>query len=277
MTKVLAVSIAGTFVYEHAVMTMNYTARTAVIGFVGFIVAGCASKTDLYMLQDDVRELKSQSQKSGGQTAEVYSEVEKLRDEVAMLQGTIEELRFKLAESERQTAPDMKEELFPPDTTAVSPALDKVAFPEESQPEAETAQPAADQALQVEPPVVPAIDDQGLYDAGVRFFESYNYPSARKEFELLLDNYPSSPFADDAQYYIAETHYNEKWFEKAILEYQLVIEKYPEGNRSPSAYFKQGLSFENIGDSTNAKVRYRELVQLYPDSDEAKIVGPKLQ
>lgn len=277
MTKV-PVIYAGAFVYEHAVMTMNYTAGIVVAGLVGIIMTGCASKTDLYMLQDDVKELRSQSQMSGGQTAEVYSEVEKLRDEVALLQGTIEELRFKLAESEQQTAPDMmNEEPLSSDTTAVSPTLEKATLPEESQPETEAVQPAADQVLQVEPPAAPAIDDQGLYEAGLRFFESYNYPSARKEFGLLLDNYPSSSFADDAQYYIAETYYNEKWFEKAILEYQLVIEKYPEGDRRPSAYLKQGLAFENIGDSTNAKVRYKELVQLYPDSNEAKIVAPKLQ
>ena len=247
------------------------------LGFVGFMVTGCASKTDLYMLQDDVKDLKTQSQKSGGQTAEVYSEVEKLRDEVAQMQGTIEELRFKLAKSEQQAVPAGKEgALLSADTTGTSPAFEKVTLPEESQQGAEGTLPAADSEVPGDASSVPAIDDQGLYDAGMRYFESYNYLSARKELGLLLDNYPSSSLADDAQYYIAETYYNEKWFEKAILEYQLVIEKYPEGDKRPSAYFKQGLAFENIGDSTNAKVRYRELVQLYPNSNEAKIVGAKI-
>ena len=241
------------------------------LGFVGAMMTGCASKTDLYVLQDDVKELKTQSRKSGGQTAEVYSEVEKLRDEVAQLQGTIEELRFKLGQSEQSPGP------LPSDTTTASQTLEKVTLAEESPSDSTGTLGVTDSGTAEETPSVPAIDDQGLYNAGVKYFESYNYPSARKELELLLDNYPSSALADDAQYYIAETYYNEKWFEKAILEYQLVIEKYPEGDKRPSAYFKQGLSFENIGDSTNAKVRYRELVQLYPDSNEAKIVGRKLQ
>ncbi len=248
--------------------------KILVSGIVALMASGCASKTDLYVLQDDVKELKTQSQKSGGQTAEVYSEVEKLRDEVAQLQGTIEELRFKLGESGQA---GKEAALLSADTTAAPQAFEKVTLSQESPPESKGASAVADSSITEQLPSVPATDDKGLFDAGKRYFESYNYPSARKELGLLLDNYPSSSFADDAQYYIAETYFNEKWFEKAILEYQLVIEKYPQGDKRPSAYFKQGLAFENIGDSTNAKVRYKELVQLYPDSNEAKIVGSKLQ
>ena len=275
---------------------MKNTVRVVLCGLVIGAVTGCASKTDLYILQDDIKELKTQSQKSGGQTAEVYTEVEKLREEVGQLQGTIEELRYKLASEQQNVAagPDSLDASGSPPGTQV---IEKVTMPpEEDQGEpADTAPVAGETGVQgepadtasvageagvsaePEPSAAPAIDDQGLYDAEKRYFDSYNYSSARKELGLLLDNYPSSSLADDAQYYIAETYFNEKWFEKAILEYQLVIEKYPKGDKRPAAFFKQGLAFENIGDSTNAKVRYKELVQLYPDSNEAKIVGAKLQ
>lgn len=255
-------------------MTMKHTSRIVALGIVGVMAAGCASKTDLYMLQDDVKELKTQSQQSGGQNAQVYSEVEQLREQVARLQGTIEELRFKLGEPEQPGVTSGDLSLLSSDTTASSQSLEKVTLPADPEGTSSVADPGVSDT---EASSASAVDDQGLYDTGVRYFESYNYSSARKELGLLLDNYPSSPLADDAQYYIAETYYNEKWFEKAILEYQLVIEKYPEGDKRPSAYFKQGLAFENIGDSTNAKVRYKELVQLYPNSNEAKIVDRKLQ
>lgn len=261
---------------------MRNTVRIILCALVVGTVAGCASKTDLYMLQDDVKELKTQSQKSGGQTAEVYTEVEKLRQEVAQLQGTIEELRHKMAVSEQKDVVAGPDSLDISGSVAVTQGVEKVTMPpleeDQGEPADTTASVAGETDVPAEPePSAPAIDDQGLYDAGKRYFDSYNYASARKELGLLLDNYPSSSLADDAQYYIAETYFNEKWFEKAILEYQLVIEKYPKGDKRPAAFFKQGLAFENIGDSTNAKVRYKELVQLYPDSNEAKIVGAKLQ
>ncbi|WP_237073329.1 tol-pal system protein YbgF [Prosthecochloris sp. GSB1] len=231
----------------------------------------------MYILQDDVKQLKSQTRQTGGESAEVYSEVQQLREEVSRLQGTIEELRNKLGTS-GQT----------PETAAVpgsqtpsgTPgALETVSLPpDETVVRNDSVQAMSDPASPSTAfPAGSATDDQGLYNAGVGYFEKYDYATSRKEFSLLIDNYPSSPLADDAQYYIAETYYNEKWYEKAILEYQLVIEKYPKGDKRPAAYFKQGLAFENIGDSTNARVRYRELVQLYPASNEARIVKDKLQ
>ncbi len=249
----------------------NTVIRTVLCGAVLVIGAGCASKTDLYMLQDDVKELKQQSQKSGGQSAEMSSEVDKLREEVASLQGTIEELRYKLAASEKPGALTHKDSV-----EQKTQGIEKTTLPGES-PSGPVSDTLSTANSVVGPAAAPAIDDEGLYSAGKRYFDDYNYSSARKELGLLVETYPSSEFADDAQYYIAETYYNEKWFEKAILEYQLVIEKYPEGNRVPSALFKQGLSFENIGDSTNAAFRYKELVRRYPTSNEAVIVSQKQQ
>ena len=271
-------------------MTMKQTIRTIMLCLATALVAGCASKTDLYMLQDDVKELKQQTQRTGGESAEVYSEVEKLREEIARLQGTIEELRNEMAASEKSSQTAGEQAAGPVEGQA-DQVLEKVTLPEEKEAVpadttmSDTTAVAAPLAAVMEPEAKPApppssegpVDEEGLYSAGKKYFENYNYPAARKELALLLENYPSSEYADDAQYYIAETYYNEKWYEKAILEYQLVIEKYPKGDKRPAAYFKQGLAFENIGDSTNAKVRYKELIQLYPGSNEAKIVGRKLQ
>ena len=273
---------------------MKRTVRMITGGLVLCTITGCASKTDLYMLQDDVKQLKNQTRQTGGESAEVYSEVQQLRDEVSRLKGTIEELRNRV-ETEPQQPPMPQTGTEPVPDPASSSGLDTVklpspadsaavavAAPSDSAAVEDTvrASPAPESAAVQEGSAVvgeAAVDEKGLYDAGVGYFRRYNYPAARKEFGLLLENYPSSPLADDAQYYIAETYYNEKWYEKAILEYQLVIEKYKNGDKRPSAYFKQGLAFENIGDSTNAKVRYRELVQIYPDSNEARIVKDKLQ
>lgn len=260
-------------------IAMKNIVRNIMWSFVIVMMTGCASKTDLYMLQDDVKQLKSQTQRAGGESAEVYSEVQQLREEVVQLRGTIEELRYQMATSEQPAAPAAPESaVFSEGMGADKQVFEKVVLPKEVSPvQTVDTTAAAVSEIPPEPSPVPAIDEQELYDAGIRYFEGYSYPLARKEFGLLLDNYPSSGLADDAQYFIAETYYNEKWYEKAILEYQIVIEKYPEGDKRPSAFFKQGLAFESIGDSTNAKIRYRELVEFYPDSNEAGIVKEKLQ
>ncbi|MBF0202691.1 MAG: tetratricopeptide repeat protein, partial [Desulfamplus sp.] len=73
------------------------------------------------------------------------------------------------------------------------------------------------------------------------------------------------------------SYYREKWYEKAILEYQRVIEEYPRGNKVMAALLKQGYSFANLGEKGNARLILEELIRKYPQSQEAKSARDKLK
>ena len=120
------------------------------------------------------------------------------------------------------------------------------------------------------------LSDDELYVRAKQSFDNGEYETARKGFQDLLDKYPKSKNADNAQFWIGEIYYREKWYEKAILEYQKVIENYPQGNKVPGSLLKQGFAFLNIGDETNARLILRELMNKYPESNEAKVAGKKL-
>jgi tol-pal system protein YbgF len=104
-----------------------------------------------------------------------------------------------------------------------------------------------------------------------------DFGSARQKFQGFLEKYPKSGNADNAQFWIGETYYREKWYEKAILEYQKVIENYPKGNKVQASLLKQGLAFFNLGDKSNSRLILSELVSKYPKSNEAKIAKQKLK
>ena len=76
---------------------------------------------------------------------------------------------------------------------------------------------------------------------------------------------------------MGEIYYREKWYAEAIMEYQKVIEDYPDGNKVPAALYKQGLSFYNLEDETNARFFLQEVINKYPTSNEAKAAREKLQ
>ena len=76
---------------------------------------------------------------------------------------------------------------------------------------------------------------------------------------------------------LGETYYQEKWYPKAILEYQKVIENYPKGNKVSAAYLKQALSFSEMGEAGNAKLILRQLIKKFPNSSEASIAKKKLE
>ncbi len=118
---------------------------------------------------------------------------------------------------------------------------------------------------------------QTLYLSGKQAFDQGDFNAARENFEKILTQFPKSEQADNAQFWIGEIYYREKWYEKAILEYQKVIEQYPKGNKVAASLLKQGFSFLNLGDKANARLILKELVKKYPDSNEGKIARQKLE
>jgi tol-pal system protein YbgF len=115
-----------------------------------------------------------------------------------------------------------------------------------------------------------------IYRLGKQAFDQGDSDAAKKRFQELIERYPKSERADNAQFWIGEIYYREKWYKKAILEYEKVIEKYPKGNKVPAALLKQGLAFENIGDKSNSRIILEDLIKRYPKSNEAKIAREKL-
>lgn len=119
--------------------------------------------------------------------------------------------------------------------------------------------------------------EQALYLEAKRAFDDGLLEASRKGFQQLIEAYPKSQQADNAQFWIGETYYREKWYEKAILEYQKVIEKYPSGNKIPAALLKQGLAFVKIGETNNARLVLKELIAKHPSTNEAAIAKQKLE
>lgn len=115
-----------------------------------------------------------------------------------------------------------------------------------------------------------------LFNAGYKDLSEGNYRGAREQFNLFLDQNPTSPEASDAVYWIAESYYREGKFEQAILDFQRFIDTYPKDSRVPLSYLKQGLSLVNIGRKEEAKLFLQTLIDKYPKSDEAKIAKEKL-
>lgn len=121
------------------------------------------------------------------------------------------------------------------------------------------------------------ISENELYAGAKQAFDRRDFEKAREGFEALLKQYPQSKNADNAQFWIGEIYYIDKWYEKSILEYQKVIENYPQGNKVPASLLKQGLAFSNIGDKANARLILKELISKYPKSNEAAIAKKKIQ
>ena len=119
--------------------------------------------------------------------------------------------------------------------------------------------------------------EQELYAFAKKLFDDGDMENARIQFENFINKYPESDNADNARFWIADSYYAEKWFEKAILEYQKVLEEYPNSNKLAAARLKQGYAFAELGEKANARLILKELVKKHPDSNEAKYALEKLK
>ncbi len=122
----------------------------------------------------------------------------------------------------------------------------------------------------------PDINEEALYSAAKSFLDQGKNKEARKNFELFIEKFPTSSSADNARFWIADSYYRDKWYEKAILEYQRVLEEYPRGNKVTAALLKQGYSFAKLGEKGNARLILKDLIQKYPQSQEAKSARTKM-
>ncbi len=222
--------------------------------------------------RDDEMELR-------GQYAGLTAQVQSLQESSQTLSGRLEEMEYLLKQKlegfeANQLKNQERMDRLATDTAAVQKRMDTID------------QYLNREAAQTQKPVTPAASvvvaakpssDQALYSQAKKAFDEGNDQAARKGFEQLIADYPQSPNADNAQFWIGETYYREKWYEKAILEYQKVIEKYPSGNKTPAALLKQGLSFMNIGETGNARLVFKELVARHPNTNEAGIAKQKLE
>jgi len=265
------------------------------------LLSACATQKDLTYVQGQVSQLKQESQVIKQQSAGSYSEITQYREEIASLNGAINELRHNYESSVKRL--DMEDSLLVSKTDDLenriarierylgleapaagkTPAGLKVLPAPAASAQGPAPQTAADQkkgqtpvTAQTSTPPPDSAADDALISEGLIRMKKEDYAGARESFNAFKTGNPKSPKVADAQFYVAESYFGEKWYEKAILEYQVVIARYTKSAKRPAALYKQGLSFSKIGDEANAKARYKDVVNLYPNSPEAKLAKKSL-
>jgi tol-pal system protein YbgF len=239
-----------------------------------------ALKSDLEVREEDEQALRHQS-------ASLRAKVEALNEEIRALIGRIEELEHRLNRQKQKASEGIKAEEGQIEKLAKSTKTNDERIYQIEQylnfePSAQKA-PAKKPTEKTAAKIIPAgqtkdeISEDAIYRMAKQAFDQGDSDAARKKFQELIEKFPKSERADNAQFWIGEIYYREKWYEKAILEYQKVIENYPKGNKVPASLLKQGLAFLNLGDKTNSRLILEELIKKHPKSNEAKIAKDKVK
>ena len=219
---------------------------------------------------------------------ELANQLDQLRSETAALRGDIEQLRHdtdSAASRQRDLYVDVDKRLqsleqaergaalAPPPSLPVpssAPASTGSAAPPPRAPAA-----AAPAAVATAPK--PGVSDKQAYQAAFDLLQARKYDEAAKAFTQFLAGYASSPLADNAQYWLAQSHYVQRQFNVALPEFQKVVDKYPQSSKLPDALLKVGYCQTELGNKNAARNALQQVMKQYPDTTAARLATQQLE
>ena len=134
----------------------------------------------------------------------------------------------------------------------------------------------ADPAAPPPSPAAPGVSPQRMYDTAWADYTNGQWSLAIQGFEAYIKTFPRSELADDAQFYIGQTHYADGSFRDAVDALEQVLLNYPDGDVVPDASYKRGLALDRLGETDRARQAFELVVKNYPDSTMATLAQQAL-
>ena len=277
--------------------------KTLIILAAALVLSSCANVTDIEVLDQRVREhekeitqlnqeleeVKNTQSPTASRQAEMYTDLQSMREELATTQDEIMRLERKISQLEegrenqsmvveqnRKRLAELKDSVamissqlgmgaepgMPAQQNATAPGMENAtAVLEDVEPEAE--EPAADQKPVVEPTLE-------LYQSARDNFERREYEKAQQMWAEFVEKYPDHELVPNAVFWQGESYYQMREYARAVLKYQDVIDNYQESTKYRAALLKQGISFMRLGRVKAGKLLLQDVVDKYPNSPEAK-------
>lgn len=203
---------------------------------------------------------------------ELANQLDQLQAQTQELRGQIETLRF-----ESENAGNRQRQLY----LDVDQRLQSI---EQSQARLLEAPPVAVVDPAELPPQEPVIErpvlagsDQDNYQAAFDMLKNGQYMASAEAFRNFLLVFPSSPLADNAQYWLAETYYVQRQFTTALPAFQLVVDSYPNSIKLPDALLKIGFCNYELRQWDDARAALERVVREFPDTTAARLATQRLE
>ncbi len=235
---------------------------------------GCVTQGDFLRLQEKVAELHPPDRNEPDpftRIAQLSADVDAMRQEIRDLKGELE-----LA---RKEASDALEEAR---RTRVAVAQGTVSADRENPSGAAAtggAGGAAGGAATIETSVSQPDRELEGYQNALEAWRANDFKECIDQFTAFLQAYPTSGYADDAAYWLADCTYKNDEFKRAVVRFNAVVSVYPESPKAPDALYRQGESLLKLGPKFHEAARtvFKRVQKDYPDSDRAVEAAKQLE
>jgi tol-pal system protein YbgF len=120
-------------------------------------------------------------------------------------------------------------------------------------------------------------EEQRVYGQSFDALKAGSYSIAITGFKDFLTSYPSSPLAENAQYWLGESYYVTRDFDSASSAFKSVLSKWPDSRKAPDALLKLGYTQIAQNKASEGRATLSQVVQKYPGTDAAKLAADRLQ
>ena len=123
---------------------------------------------------------------------------------------------------------------------------------------------------------VPGGTDRANYQAAFELLKQGRYDQAAIALQQFMVAFPSSNLSDNAQYWLAETHYVTQDYKQALPEFQIVLDRYPDSRKIPDALLKIGYCNYELKRFDASREALSAVVASYPETTAARLASQRL-
>lgn len=122
-----------------------------------------------------------------------------------------------------------------------------------------------------------ATDEQLNYLAAYELVKNRQFDDALIAMRTFVEQYPSSAYAANAQYWLGELCLSKKDYLQAIEHFDVVLKQFPSSTKSSASLLKLAYALVETGNIHQAKEHLQSVISQYPDSNTAYLAAEKLQ
>jgi len=224
---------------------------------------------------------------------EMLSRVEEMQRDIQQLRGDIEMQAHTLEDIQRRSREqylDIDRRLQQIETgQAGAPPVDPTAIgmpvtvlpPATQAPPVMTSTPVPEPEPQRAPlqtaPSAVQPGERAEYEQALAILREGRYDEATQAFNRFLASYPSSSYADNASYWLGETYYVTRDFDRALATFMQLTEHYPNSPKAPDSYLKTGYIYFEKQDWAAARLALDTVISGYPGTTAARLAADRLQ
>jgi tol-pal system protein YbgF len=244
------------------------TIRVAALALMlGAGAAGCATKSDVRLLQQDINAMRARQdslfRESQRQTRLL---LDTLRTSFAIQQDVRGETQHRFQQLEQLLS--QVQEMLNQTQLLIAQLNERL----ERQTPPIASAPMDDPTLQTPGAA------ESLYATAMKAMGEGSLATARAAFEEIVTRYPNEVRAPDAQFQIAQTYLLDQDFERAIQEFEKVERQWNHSDRAPDALLQAGIiAQERLRQAARAREFFNAVTQRFPNSDAANVARQRLR